>query len=84
MIRVRVHIMPVTDLLDAQGRAIVDALTGLGHKGVVDARSGRVIELVLATESREDAEASIWRMCEELLVNPVTESARLEFVAPDM
>ena len=83
MIRVRVHIMPVPDLLDAQGRAIVDALIGLGHKGVVDARSGRVIELVLATESREYAEASIWRMCEELLVNPVTESTRIEFVADD-
>jgi phosphoribosylformylglycinamidine synthase len=40
--------MPKTGVLDPQGKAIGNALEGLGFGGVRDVRAGKVIELDLA------------------------------------
>ena len=43
--KVRVHIMPKTDLLDPQGEAINTALMNLGFSEVLNVRQGKVIDL---------------------------------------
>ena len=65
-------------VLDVQGKAVAQALTGLGFAGVEAARVGKVIEIDLAGEDAAAAEAQVREMCEKLLANTVIESYRVE------
>ena len=67
-------------VLDVQGKAVANALQGLGFAGVADARVGKVIELELAGDDRDQAAAAVKDMCEKLLANTVIESYRVEIV----
>ena len=46
--KARVYVMPKAGVLDPQGKAIGNALKGLGFEGVGEVRAGKVIELELA------------------------------------
>ena len=70
---VAVHIVPRRGLLDPQGKAVADALHSLGFSGVKDARVGRHLVLHVEADDVAAAHASVRRMCEQLLANPVTE-----------
>ena len=77
--RARVTVMLRDGVLDPQGEAIRLALGSMGFDGVEGVRQGKVIELDLADEDRQSAEARVARMCETLLANTVIESWRVEF-----
>ena len=62
-------------VLDPQGRAIQNALGGLGFDGIAAARQGKLIELDLADGTPM---ANIEAMCEKLLANTVIENYRIE------
>lgn len=70
---VAVHIVPRRGLLDPQGKAVTDALHSLGFDDVADVRVGRHIVLRVEAADASAARASVRRMCEQLLANPVTE-----------
>jgi len=80
MPRVRVTIMLKDGVLDPQGEAIRHALGALGFSGVDAVRQGKVIELDLAGEDREAAEAEVRRMADMLLANTVIERYNLEIL----
>jgi phosphoribosylformylglycinamidine synthase PurS subunit len=65
-------------VLDVQGKAVENALHGLGWPGVGNVRIGRVIEFDLAARDAASAEAEVKAMCEKLLANTVIESYRAE------
>lgn len=65
-------------VLDTEGKAVASALHELGFQAVTGARVAKVIELELATEDRDAAEAQVREMCERLLANPVIETYRIE------
>jgi phosphoribosylformylglycinamidine synthase len=65
-------------VLDVQGKAVENALHGLGWPGVGNVRIGRVIEFDLAATDAATAEAEAKAMCEKLLANTVIESYRAE------
>ncbi len=67
-------------VLDVQGKAVANALQGLGFAGVAGARVGRVIELELSGDDRDGAMRTVKDMCEKLLANTVIESYRVEIV----
>jgi len=71
--RVTVTLKP--GVLDPQGRAIHNALGGLGFAGVNGVRQGKVIELDLADGTTQ---AEVAAMCGALLANPVIETYRIE------
>jgi phosphoribosylformylglycinamidine synthase len=77
-VKVRVLVMPKTGVLDPQGRAVQRALRDLGYQAAVDARTGRVIELELATTDAAEAHALAAEMCDKLLANPVIEDYSVE------
>lgn len=60
-------------LVDAQGAVIKRALQQLGYNSVVDVRVGKLIELTLEDDDKEEAAARVKEMCERLLANPVVE-----------
>jgi phosphoribosylformylglycinamidine synthase PurS subunit len=70
-----VHVFLKPGVLDVQGKAVENALHGLGWPGVANVRVGRVIEFDLPTGS---GEAEVKAMCERLLANTVIESYRVE------
>jgi len=66
------------EVLDPQGKAVLQSLHSLGFAGVKGVRV-RLIELELEGE-RAVAEASLKDMCEKLLANTVIENYRFENV----
>ncbi len=75
-VKINVFVTPKKNVLDPQGAAIAHAMTSLGFKDLKNARMGKVIELELEGEPGEDFEASMDRVCRDLLSNPVIEDYR--------
>jgi len=63
---------------DPQGKAIGNALRGLGFDGVGEVRQGKLIELELADTDAAAARARVEAMCRQLLANPVIEDYAIE------
>lgn len=78
--RAKVHVFLKPGVLDVQGKAVENALHGLGWPQVEGVRVGKTIEFDLKAESAEQAEAEVKQMCEKLLANTVIESYRVEVV----
>ena len=76
-----VKVVLKSGVLDPQGKAIEDALAGLGFDGVGDVRQGKLIELNLAETDEQKARAGVEAMCEKLLANTVIENYTIELVA---
>ncbi|MEW6018729.1 MAG: phosphoribosylformylglycinamidine synthase subunit PurS [Pseudomonadota bacterium] len=76
--KAKVHVFLKPGVLDVQGKAVEQALHGLGWSGVEGVRVGKTIEFDLAARDRAAAEAEVKAMCEKLLANTVIESYRVE------
>lgn len=72
-----VTVMLKDGVLDPQGKAIGQALAGLGFAGVGEVRAGKVIELELAETDPSRAQAAAEAMARRLLANTVIESFRV-------
>lgn len=70
---VEIKVMPRQTILDPQGQAVEHALAALEFEGVEQVRVGKVLTLMLASETQEAAEREAQTMCQRLLANPVTE-----------
>jgi phosphoribosylformylglycinamidine synthase len=73
-----VTVMLKPGVLDPQGRAIGQALHGLGFSGVGAVRAGKVIELELAETDPAAARVQAEEMARKLLANTVIEGFRVE------
>jgi phosphoribosylformylglycinamidine synthase len=73
-----VHVFLKPGVLDVQGKAVEQALHGLGWPGVEHVRVGRTIEFDIAAADKAAAEAEVKAMCDKLLANVVIESYRVE------
>jgi phosphoribosylformylglycinamidine synthase subunit PurS len=78
--KVQVFLKP--GVLDVQGKAVENALHGLGWAGASHVRVGRVITFDLDAPTEAAGRAEVEAMCERLLANPVIESWQVE-VAPE-
>jgi phosphoribosylformylglycinamidine synthase len=76
--KLRVTVMPKAGVLDPQGKAIGQALAGLGFAGVAEVRAGKLIELEVAETDPARAKAAVEEMARKLLANTVIESFRVE------
>ena len=70
-------VRPKPGILDPQGQAVESSLRHLGFD-VGEARVGRLVDVELATDDRDEALAQLQRMCDELLTNPLIESYVIE------
>jgi phosphoribosylformylglycinamidine synthase len=76
--KARVHVSLKAGVLDPQGKAIGNALKGLGFAGVGEVRQGKLIELDLVETDPAMARARVEEMCRQLLANPVIENYAIE------
>ena len=70
---VQVKVMPLKELLDPQGKAVLGGLGNLGMKGVEDVRIGKNITLQVEAASKEEAQQMADEAAKKLLANPVME-----------
>ncbi|MBK7562559.1 MAG: phosphoribosylformylglycinamidine synthase subunit PurS [Chitinophagaceae bacterium] len=70
---VQIKVMPLKELLDPQGKAVMDGLENLGLTGVADVRIGKNITLEVMADSPEKAKAIAEEASKKLLANPVME-----------
>ena len=72
MPRIIVDVMPKSEILDPQGKAVHGALPRLGFHAVTDVRQGKRFELQV--ENADEATlAEVHQLAETLLSNPVIE-----------
>jgi phosphoribosylformylglycinamidine synthase len=72
-----VLVRPKPGILDPQGQAVESSLRHLGF-AVGEARVGKLVDVELATDDRDEALAQLQQMCEQLLTNPLIESYAIE------
>ncbi len=75
-VKIEVKLKPV--VLDPQGKAILNALSGLGFSGISNVRVGKVVELNMEGKSAEQVSQKAYEMCRKLLSNPVIEDSSVE------
>ena len=73
--KTRITITLKSGVLDPQGKAIQQALGGLGFTAVDSVRQGKLIEI---EHGDEVGEAELDAMCRQLLANTVIENYRIE------
>ncbi|MEO6324629.1 MAG: phosphoribosylformylglycinamidine synthase subunit PurS [Thermoanaerobaculia bacterium] len=78
--KVLVHVMPKSGVLDPQGQAIAGALNRLGYAGVTRVRAGKVFRIDVEESDPALARESGLRMAETLLANPVVEEYEVEVI----
>jgi len=77
---IQIKVMPLKDLLDPQGKAVLGGLQNLGLIGVADVRIGKHITLQIDAENKEAARLIAEEASKKLLANPVMEFFEIEMV----
>jgi phosphoribosylformylglycinamidine synthase subunit PurS len=70
---VHIKVMPLKDLLDPQGKAIMGGLQNLQLNNITDVRVGKHIELQIEANSKEEAATTATNAAKKLLANAVME-----------
>lgn len=70
---VQIKVMPLKELLDPQGKAVLGGLTNLGLRSVSDVRIGKNVTLQVEANSPEEAKQIAESASKQLLANPVME-----------
>ena len=70
---IQIKVMPLKELLDPQGKAVMSGLENLGLKNVEDVRIGKNITLKIDADSEEKAKQIAEEASQKLLANPVME-----------
>lgn len=79
--KAKVEVFLKPGVLDVQGKAVENALHGLGWPGAANVRVGRVITFDIAAQTEAAGRSEVEAMCERLLANPVIESWQVEVVS---
>lgn len=77
---IQVKVMPLKELLDPQGKAVMTGLGNLGFMNVGDVRIGKNISLEVDASSKEEAQQIAEEASKKLLANPVMEYYEIEIV----
>ncbi|MBK8191850.1 MAG: phosphoribosylformylglycinamidine synthase subunit PurS [Lewinellaceae bacterium] len=76
-----IDIMPHKELLDPQGKAVVNNLSHLDLSGVTDVRIGRHVTMSLDAASEEEARQTVDTACRKLLANVIVETFTFSLAA---
>ena len=68
-----IKIMPLKELLDPQGKAVMGGLSNLGLKNIEDVRIGKHIQLNIEAKDTEEAKKIAEEASQKLLANAVME-----------
>jgi phosphoribosylformylglycinamidine synthase PurS subunit len=77
---VQIKVMPLKDLLDPQGKAVLGGLQNLGLGAVSDVRVGKHITLQIEAGTEAEAKQLAEDASKKLLANPVMEFFEIEMI----
>ena len=80
LFQVQIKVMPLKDLLDPQGKAVLGGLHNLGMSGIQDVRVGKHITLQIEAVDQAAARTIAEESSKQLLANAVMEYFEIEFV----
>ncbi len=69
-----IDIMPHRELLDPQGKAVVNNMKHLDLSGIQDVRIGRHVTMTMEATSETDARQKVDTACQKLLANLIMET----------
>jgi phosphoribosylformylglycinamidine synthase PurS subunit len=75
---VEIKVMPLKELLDPQGKAVLGGLANLGLSAIQDVRVGKNITVQVTADSVDQAKELARTAAEKLLANPVMEYFELD------
>lgn len=78
---VQIKVMPLKDLLDPQGKAVLGGINNLGLGSVTDVRVGKHITLQIDADTESAARQIAEEASKKLLANPVMEFYEIEIVS---
>jgi len=73
-----IKIMPLKELLDPQGKAVMGGLSNLGLKNIEDVRIGKHIQLNIEADNSTEAKKIAEEASKKLLANPVMEEYTIQ------
>jgi len=76
--QVQIKVMPLKDLLDPQGKAVLGGLHNLGMTGIQDVRVGKHITLQIEAANEAAAKEIAESASKQLLANAVMEYFEIE------
>ena len=65
------------DVLDPQGKVILQTLDGMGFEGINEVRQGKYFEIDTNESDKKKAEEKVEEMCKKLLANLVIEDFKI-------
>lgn len=80
MYNVQIKIMPLKELLDPQGKAVLGSLHNLNLHNIEDVRVGKYITIQINADSAAVAKSVADEACKKLLANAVMESYEIEMI----
>jgi phosphoribosylformylglycinamidine synthase PurS subunit len=78
---VAINVMPLKDLLDPQGKAVLAGLHNLGISKAQDVRIGKRIVIQIEASSETEAISNATIAAEKLLANQVMEQFEISIIA---
>ncbi len=75
-----IQVMPKTEILDPQGKAVMLGLTNLGVRQVSNVRVGKNITLEIDAKDELEAKKEVDLACQKLLANLIMESFTYQIV----
>jgi phosphoribosylformylglycinamidine synthase len=69
-----IDVMPLKEILDPQGKAVMLGLKNLGITQIDDVRIGKHISMELEAASEQEAREKVELACQKLLANLIMES----------
>jgi len=79
--KAEVNIMPMPEILDPQGKAVMLGLGNLGIEQVNNVRVGKRITLELEAQNEQEAKEKVDTACQRLLANVIMENYSFELTA---
>lgn len=73
-----IKVMPLKELLDPQGKAVMSGLNNLGLDNVSDVRIGKLIVLKIEAKTKEEARQAAEEAAKKLLANAVMEDFEIQ------
>jgi phosphoribosylformylglycinamidine synthase len=77
---IAINVMPLKDLLDPQGKAVLAGLHNLGINNAQDVRIGKRITIMIDAASEQDALDAAKIAAEKLLANQVMEQFEISLI----
>ncbi len=75
-----IKVMPLKNLLDPQGKAVLGGLANLSISGISDVRIGKNIELFIEAETETEAKDKADTAAKKLLANAVMEFYEISII----